>query len=72
MFLLTKNSKDMFFQKCRNTSNESIENAQRIVGSSLLELRYMAEGDREEQVAYEAIKRAERFLTQAKQEVEQL
>ncbi|NHI79918.1 hypothetical protein [Lactococcus petauri] len=70
--MLTKNSKDMFFQKCRNTSNESIENAQRIVGSSLLELRYMAEGDREEQVAYEAIKRAERFLTQAKQEVEQL
>ena len=62
----------MFFQKCRNTSNESVENAQRIVGSSLLELRYMAEGDREEQVAYEAIKRAERFLTQAKQEVEQL
>lgn len=62
----------MFFQKCRNTSNESIENAQRIVGSSLLELRYMAEGDREDQVAYEAIKRAERFLTQAKQEVEQL
>ena len=70
--MLTKNSKDMFFQKCRNTSNESVENAQRIVGSSLLELRYMAEGDREEQVAYEAIKRAERFLTQAKQEVEQL
>lgn len=70
--MLTKNSKDTFFQKCRNTSNESIENAQRIVGSSLLELRYMAEGDREEQVAYEAIKRAERFLTQAKQEVEQL
>ena len=53
-------------------SNESIENAQRIIGSSLSELRYMAEGDREEQVAYEAIKRAERLLTQAKQEVEQL
>ena len=70
--MLTKNSKDMFFQKCKNTSNESIENAQRIVGSSLSELRYMAEGDREEQVAYEAIKRAERLLTQAKQEVEQL
>lgn len=70
--MLTKNSKDMFFQKCRNTSNESIENAQRIVGSSLSELRYIAEGDREEQVAYEAIKRAERLLTQAKQEVEQL
>lgn len=64
--------KDKLFQKCINTLNESIENAQRIVGSSLLELRYMAEGDREEQVAYEAINRAERFLTQAKQEVEQL
>lgn len=70
--MLTKNSKDMFFQKCKNTSNESIENAQRIVGSSLLELHYMAKGDREEQVAYGAIKRAERLLTQAKQEVEQL
>ncbi|GAB7391020.1 MAG: hypothetical protein ACRCSC_05865 [Lactococcus garvieae] len=65
-------TKDKLFQKCRNMSNESIENAQRIIGSSLSELRYMAEGDREEQVAYEAIKRAERLLTQAKQEVEQL
>ncbi|MFD2254689.1 hypothetical protein ACFSJM_10100 [Lactococcus formosensis subsp. bovis] len=65
-------TKDKLFQKCRNMSNESIENAQRIIGSSLSELRYMVEGDREEQVAYEAIKRAERLLTQAKQEVEQL
>ena len=65
-------TKDKLFQKCRNISNESIGNAQRIVGSSLSELRYMAEGSQEEQVAYEAIKRVERLLTQAKQEVEQL
>lgn len=57
------NIKDKLFQKCRNISNESIENAQRIVGSSLSELRYMAEGNQEEQVAYEAIKRVERLLT---------
>lgn len=64
--------KDKLFQKCINTSNESIENAQRMVGSSLSELRYMAEGSREEQVAYEAIKHAERLLIQAKQEVEKI
>lgn len=70
--MLTKNSKDMFFQKCRNTSNESIENAQRIVGSSLSELRYMAEGSQEEQITYASLKRAERLLKQAKQEMEKI